>query len=73
MERLGARLLMLEEDAKPAARRTLQDSQNRSASVLRWGSLGGGYAPSEMRLGRWVSCAESASLLRQRPAHRATD
>ena len=64
---------MLKENAKAAARSFLQDSQERLTRILRSGSLGGGYTAGEMRLGGRVSCAESAPLLRLRPAHRATD
>ena len=64
---------MLKENAKAAARRVLQDSQERFTRILRSGSFGGGYTASEMRLGGRVSRAESAPLLRLRSAHRATD
>jgi hypothetical protein len=55
---------MLEEDAKTAAGRILQDSEDGVAGVLRWKRLGGGYTAGEMRLGRRVPRAESTSLLR---------
>ena len=63
---------MLKDDTKSAARNFLQDSQSRLAKGLRAGSLGGGQTSGEMRLGGWVSRAESALLFRFRPAHRAT-
>src|SRR6202050_255166 len=64
---------MLKEDAKATALNVFQDSQNRSASILRSGSLGGGQTSGEMRLGGRMSCAESASLFRFRAAHRTTN
>src|ERR1700691_5593958 len=64
---------MLKEDAKATALNVFQDSQNRSASILRSGSLGGGQASGDMRLCGRMSCAESAPLLRFRAAHRTTN
>jgi hypothetical protein len=63
---------MWKADAKSAARNLLQDAQSRLAEGLWAGSLGGGQASGEMRLGGWVSRGESALLFRFRPAHRAT-
>ena len=64
---------MLKDDTKSAARNFLQDSQSRLAKGLRAGSLGGGQTSGEMRLGGWVSRAESALLFRFRPAHGAAN
>jgi hypothetical protein len=64
---------MLEKDAKSAARNALQNSQRRLARILRARNFGCGQTSGEMRLGGRVSCAERAPLLRQCPAHRATD
>ena len=60
----------MEETSKPPAGNALHDLQS-CLNFARRGRFRGGQASGEMRLSRWMPCAESAFLFRFRAAHGA--
>jgi hypothetical protein len=69
----AAALLMLEKNAKAAARSCLQYPQGSLAGVLGTRNLGGGQVPIKMGFVGRMSRAKCALLLRLSSAHRTTN